>query len=269
MRTNTTELTSSQRNLTVKGLELKIAKMLFVMLLGLTLTACGGGGGGGGSSSGSGGSTVVTSTLSFPLLSGFRTLIASGYTKSGVVTGTCSGSATMTIAPASTAATFEGQSVLSSSETWSRTYTNCTPASNTSSGTIYYNSSDYTPMGGVNISSMNSIGGWSNYGVFQTPPVIPASVRVGDSGYIGTITLWTNSAKTTPDGRISVYYEITADTASSAIVYVNSTRYPEASFTSSFFIVERYRMSSTGALTPLTKYGSDSTTGQYETVTMN
>lgn len=241
--------------------------MASVLMALMLITACGGGGGNQNNTGNP--PPIVTSTLSFPLLSGFQTLFANGYTGTGAITGTCSGSGAMTVLPASTATTFEGQPALSATETFSRTYTNCAPASNTSTGTIYYGNGNYTPLGGTNIASMNSIGGWLNYGVFQTPPVIPASVRVGDSGNIGSIAIYTDSTKTTPIGVLAISYSITADTASSAIVWVYSHRFATGSSIPNFRVIERYRMTATGALTPLYKEGYNYSTGFIEAITIN
>lgn len=215
-------------------------------LAALLLAACGGGGSGGSSG-------PVTSTLSFPLLSGFQTLTANGYAKSFSISGTCSGSGNSSKAPANVATTFEGQSALSSAESITMSFTNCTPASIASTATGYYNSSNYYPLG------FNNVG--VNYGVYLTPPTIPSSVTVGGTAVIGTETLYTDSTKTVVNGREDLSYVIEADTSTTAIVNLIAKGY-DASSTLLYTEQDRYRMTSTGALTPISvdiQYANGST----------
>jgi hypothetical protein len=79
--------------------------------------------------------------------------------------------------------------------------------------------------------------------------VIPSSVTVGATGILGTQTLYTNSTKTTGEGTIAVSYVVEADTASTAIVNVIAKIYNIAG-TLTATEQDRYRITSTGALTP-------------------
>ena len=74
------------------------------------LSACGGGGGGGTSG-------PVTSSLSFPLQSGVKALIASGASKTFTISGTCSGSGSVSRSAANTPSTFETVTGFSAAET--------------------------------------------------------------------------------------------------------------------------------------------------------
>lgn len=97
---------------------------------------------------------------------------------------------------------------------------------------------------------MNSVG--VNYGVFLTPPTIPASVTVGGTGVIGTETLYTDSTKLVGNGRQDGSYVIEADTANTAIVNFIWKIYNAAGVLSSTSQV-RFRIAMTGALVPLSE----------------
>ncbi len=198
------------------------------------LTACGGGGGGAPAATG-----PAASSSAFPLKSAFSALIAAGETKSMIVSGTCTGTANATRAPAAGGATFEGVAGrLPASSALTISLTNCTPASIASTATGFYDS-NYTPLGS------NTVGG--NYGVFLTVPVIPTTVAVGDTGTLGTQNLYTNSAKTTPAGQRVSSYVVEADTTTTAIVNLISKEFN----TSNVLLAteqDRYRISASGTL---------------------
>lgn len=215
---------------------MKFQSALLGLASGFVLILAGCGGGGGGSSG------PVTSTLSFPLLSGFQTLVATGYSKSFTISGTCGGSGSLAKSPANTSTTFESQSALSATATLTASLTGCTPNSLASTATEYYDSSNYYPLG------FNSPG--VNYGVYLTPPTIPSSVTVGSTGILGTETLYTDSNKTTANGREDGSYIIEADTASTAIVNLIEKDY-DSSNALLFTEQDRFRMTSTGSLSPI------------------
>lgn len=198
-------------------------------------------------------SIPVVSTLSFPLQSAYKALVANGVTKSFVVSGSCSGVGTMISTPATTAATFEGVAALSATGIFTATLTNCTPALTASTITDYYDS-NYTPRG------FYSVG--VNYGVYLTPPTIPTSVTVGRSGAIGTATLYSDTTKIVGNGTQVMSYAVEADTTSSAVVNLISKTY-NASGTLIVTEQDRYRIATTGALTPVSsdiQYANGSTT---------
>jgi hypothetical protein len=215
---------------------LNLLRSILASSVVIALAGCGGGGS---SSSPTG---PVVSTLSFPMLSGFQTLTASGWSKTFAISGTCSGSLSMARAPANVAVTFEGQSALSATESITMTFSNCTPASSATTATLYYNSSNYYPLG------LNSVG--VNYGVYLIAPVIPATVTVGSTAVLGSETLYTDSTKAVPNGRIDESFVVEADTATTAIVNLIAKEY-NAMGALIFTEQDRYRMSSTGALTPI------------------
>lgn len=213
------------------------------LLLAVGVSACGGGSGGSPPPSG-----PVTSTLSFPLRSGLNTRTANGQTitltangapATETTNGLCSGTLNKTTGPATGGATFEGAPALSAVTVITISFTNCVPASLASTGTTYYDS-NYLPLG------FNIQGG--DYGVFLVPPTIPNSVKVGDVAIIGTETLYTNSTKTVGNGRQDLSIVVEPDTADTAIVNLISKGY-NASSQLLFTEQDRYRISSTGALT--------------------
>lgn len=220
---------------------------VFVVAL---LTACGGGGGGGAVVA----SGPAASTLSFPLQSAYSASVAAGSSKSFTISGTCTGSASITRAAAAGGATFEGVSGrLSSASTFTGNYTNCTPSSFASTSTGYYDT-NYVPLGSSTIGS--------NYGVYLTPPTVPSSVMVGATGVIGTQTLYTNSTKAVAAGRRDISYVVEADTASTAIVNLIAKSY-NASNILTFTEQDRYRIAATGPLTIISfdvQYANGSTT---------
>lgn len=185
-------------------------------------------------------SPPTPSTLSFPLESAYKTLIADGWAKGITVSGDCSGSGNRTTAPATTPATFEGVAALSAVTTITISLTNCTPTSIAETATNYTDS-NYVPLGIVHP---------GNYGVFLTPPTIPTSVTVGATGTIGTMSLYTDSTKSTPAGRIDQSYVVEADTANSAIVKLIGKRYDQSG---TLLVTEQTsaRIQTVGALVPV------------------
>lgn len=214
------------------------------LIVGILISGCGGGGGGGSAPP----AGPVASTLSFPVRAGLNALTASGRTDTlrangtpatEVADGLCSGTLSQNTGPANGAATFEGAPALAAVSVTTISFSNCTPASSTST-TTEYSDSNYLPLG------FQELGG--EYGVYLVPPVIPTSARVGDVGIVGTITLYTDSTKTTSVGNRNISFVVEPDTASTAIVNVIAQEY-DAFSTLLFTEQDRYRMTSTGALT--------------------
>lgn len=211
------------------------------------LSGCGGGGGGGAVSA-----APAASITSFPLQTGYKALIANGFSKSFTVSGGCTGSGTKTLAPATTAATFEGHVALSSTVTGTLSLTNCTPASAAQTSTTYVDT-NYVPLG------FNSVG--VNYGVYLTPPTIPATVSVGGTAAMGTENLYTDSTKTTSNGTQSLSYVVEADTSTTAIVNLIGKIF-NAAGTLTATEQDLYRIDANGTLTPIStdiQYANGST----------
>lgn len=213
----------------------KALTWLMASLFALFAAGCGGGGGGGGFSG------PVISTLSFPLQTGYKKLIANGMNKTFTVSGTCTGSGTATAAPATTAAVFEGVNGFSATNTLTMSLTGCIPASIADSSTEYFDS-NYIPLG------FDDIG--VDYGVWLTAPLIPSSVKVGDTGNIGTETLYTDSTKAVGDGRQDLGYVVESDTVNTAIINLITKIY-DASGVLIGTEQDKYRIDSVGTLTPI------------------
>lgn len=215
------------------------------------LAGCGGGGGGGAAAP----ATPVVSTLSFPLLSAYTSLNASGMSRSftatvtiptgiGSATVACSANGSATITPATTSATFEGKPALSSTTTLTVTTVAsavCSSASTTQTATNFFDS-NYVDLG-------YSVAG-GEYAVFLTPLSIPATAKVGDTAVAGTETLYTDSTKTTSSGTSVKSFVVEADTASTAIVNLIE-KSMDATGNVTDTSQNRYRITAVGLLTPL------------------
>ena len=130
--------------------------------------------------------------------------IANELSKSFSVSGTCTGTGNRIVEPTTTAATFEGVTGFSAVETIMMSLSAPCSLIVEQTFTAYYDN-NYVPHG------FNSAG--VNYGVYLTPPILPSSVSVGDTGIIGTENFYTDSTKGTSDGWQDVTYVIEPDTA--------------------------------------------------------
>lgn len=224
-------------------------RLLSSLLLTLTLTIAACGGGGGGSTA----SVPIASTNTFNIRSGYTKLSVDGFTKTLSISGTCTGTLTITDAPATTSTTFESQIAFSGNSVMSATLNGCTPASSTSTETRYFDS-NYAPLG------YSVVGG--DYGVWASPAVLPTSAKVGDVAIVGTINKFLNSSKTTSTGRQEISYVIEADTATTAIANLISKSY-NSSNTLTSTEQDRYRVAADGTLTLISmdiQYANGSTT---------
>lgn len=170
-----------------------------LLLSVLGLTACGGGGGS------SGPSGPVTSTLSFPLNAAQKSLVSSGGTKTFAVSGDCTGTGNLAVTPATTPVTVPLLNVpgFSAVSTVTATLTNCGTTSLASTSTTYYDT-NYNKLG-------YDEGVGKEYGLNDALPVIPANVKVGDTGVVGTTTKYLFNTDAF-NGTDSVSYVIEADT---------------------------------------------------------
>lgn len=200
------------------------------------LAACGGGGGGGSSG---GGSTTVASTNPFNVRSGLALLANTGFTKTFTISGSCTGTFTLTDTAASTSVTFESTPAFSANETATLSLFGCT-GSGTSNSVRYYNTS-YMPVGTSSSSS---------YGVISITTPLPTAAHVGDTAGYGNVSLYSDSTKTTFTGSQVLSYSINADTASTAILNLITKSYNASSVLTSTE-QDYYRISATGTLTPI------------------
>jgi len=203
---------------------------LLALVMSVTLTACGGGGGASG---------PVSSTNTFDIRAGYTRLSTSGFSKTLTVSGTCSGSFSLVSGPATTSTTFESATAFSGSSVATLNLSNCTPASNVTTTTRYFDT-NYAPIG------YSTVGG--DYGVWSATPLLPTAAKVGDVAVVGTILEYTNSSKSTYAGKQENSYVIEADTATTAIANLISKTYNASNVLTSTE-QDRYRVSADGSLT--------------------
>jgi hypothetical protein len=207
-------------------------------LLAILLSACGGGGGSD-SPSAAPTPTPVASTKSFALATGYAARVTSGSNDNFTLSGTCSGSATIATAAAA-AGTFEGVAGFSASQVSTISFTNCLPASNSSTGMTAYDA-NHVPIG------LSIVGG--EYAKYEAlPAALPASVKVGDTGTISSLTTYADNTKATITGRRVISYAIEADTDATAIANIVTRSYDTSAQLLSTQ-QSRFRMVETGALT--------------------
>jgi hypothetical protein len=220
---------------------MKIHHTVTGLFLTSLLVACGGGGGG---SSSPPVPPVPPISTSFPFQSAISMLIANGYTKTYTISGDCTGTATDTATPAAAAtsgAAFGspiGQQSVQQMLTIN--FTNCTPPSSVSMATSYYDS-NYTPQG----SEASAVSRR-----YLTPPAIPASVVFGSSGSIGTLTNYDRSSNKIGTTEVSFIVVPVLEMATTAILNLTYVNYDNAGTVISTE-QDRYRMGTTGALTPI------------------
>jgi hypothetical protein len=191
----------------------RLSSFAVVTLCGTLLVACGGGGG-------DGGNTTPAATT-FPLQQAFASRIAAGSTDNFTVSGSCTGTATISggATPATTV-TFEGQAAFPSAQSAELNLTDCTPARIVDTGTSYYDSKFML----LGTSSTNE------YTKFQALPIpFPTSVTA-DSREVLYLTLSTydSSTNTTPNGERKESYQVVPDTADTATVRLISKVYDAA-----------------------------------------
>ena len=202
------------------------------------LAACGGGGG------------DVTPTvapsiavpIAFALAAGYKARIASGASDTFNLSGSCSGTASISTA-AAVPATFEGVTGYSSAQLSSVTFTNCAPATSSATGATYYNAG-YATIG------LSIVGG--EYASFAAPPSdLPATVKVGDNADVATLTTYTSSTKTVARGRRVLSYVIEGDTNTTVIANLITRSYDLGNVLLSTE-QSRYHVAENGAMTRAT-----------------
>jgi hypothetical protein len=199
-------------------------------LLTVTIAACGGGGS----------ATPQTYPLRAALDNltrdgGHFNLVAVG-TGAAAIDGDCTGWLHEADGAAVGPVIFEGNATAKSSTVTAIMHLdNCTPTDVTTSETDYFDA-NYLPLGAV-------VSGINYYGIYSaTPPIlIPATVKVGDSGVIGTLNFQASSTDSTPKGHADRTYVIEPDAATTAIANSLSKVYDAAGVLTSTSQV-RYRI---------------------------
>jgi predicted small lipoprotein YifL len=218
---------------------MKSIKSLVAISTVLTLAACGGGGG----------STSPSNTSNtYPLRSGYQSLIGQSEVNNYSISGTCTGSATETRG-AAVAASFEGVAGVSTTTTLTGSYSNCTPASFASTGISYYDT-NYKPLGAVTPGA--------DYAVYAVSD-LPISVKVGDTAQFGTADVYSSNTKQVKTGTRTLSYAVETDSGSTAIINLIAKGY-NTSNQLLYTQQSRYRINTSGQLTAVSKDIQYSTT---------
>jgi hypothetical protein len=208
-------------------------------LMAATVSGCGGGG--------------SSPLQTYPLRSALDALTRAGSSFTLTATGTgaaatkatdgdCSGTLVETDGAAIASTAFDGKPGWSTAVAATLTFSNCNLATVTATETDFYDS-DLLPVGAI-------VDGVNYYGVYLTPPVIPATVQMGSTGDIGELTFYTDSTKTTKVGSAKRSFAIETDSLKSVIANSISKAYDAqdpAKLTSVSQV--RYRIDTAGKLT--------------------
>lgn len=180
----------------------------------------------------------VGATLKFALLQAYKARLTAGSTERFTVTGSCSGTATLSeTTPAQ--ANFEGSTVQATTQTALLSLTNCDPASSAVTGTSYYDA-NYLLLGAATP-------GKEYAKVTGTAVALPAQVQVGDAGTLATLNLYTDNTKAVATGRRVLGFVVEPESASTAVVNFTATTYNTSEQLLSTQQA-RYRMDASGAL---------------------
>lgn len=216
-----------------------------LLLTGL-LAGCGGGGGGGNAW------TPTASTEVFQLKTAWDNIIRETGTRSFTVSGTYAGlalSGSGSVTQGGLVGTvFEGVAAQQKLTTVSATITGGgQTVTDTQSVSDFYDS-NYLPLG-----TQTS----DEYTVVNGSATIPQTARVGDSGTAYTEKRYTSASKTNVLGTNTYTYALLADTATTAIVRVIGVEQDSLGATT-YTSTLRYRITPTGAVTPLSETATDS-----------
>ena len=203
----------------------------------------------------------MTTTQSFPLQSGYNNRVANGHTEKYTISGSCRGSASYVRSPP-TAATFKGAPALAVVATDTVTYSECTgtsgtsPGTRTTTGTAYYDTG-YAYLG------VNSPGNY--YGLMETPTIVPASIKVGDSGVLGIENIYLDESHQFQIGKNETRYVVEPDTANTVIIneIVESYKVNSTGYTWTMTRQERFRVASNGSLTPVSLDAQSQTSAEH------
>lgn len=226
------------------------------------LSACGGG-------SVAPAAPAVPVVTSYPLLSGYNKRIANGFLTSYLVSGDCRGFATKKQLPPTSIVTFEGNPSAQPAKGFTLiSYFDCTPVTSQSEYVNYYDS-NYQLLGHA-LSSYDASTTLATPVEYGTLPAatnpLPSSAKVGDTAYLGTETIYTDSSRTTTVGYDFLSYVIESDAPSttSAIINLITERYDTPGKNKLLFKQQaRSRMVEDGTLTDLSidvQYSTTSTT---------
>ena len=197
------------------------------------LAACGGGGTS---------AATTSATASFALSAGYSARINKGATDNFILSGDCSGTASIATA-AAVPSTFEGVTGYSAGQVSTVNFTKCTSSTPSTTGTTYFNA-NYVPIG----LSING-GEYSSNTGQPAPSTLPTTVIVGNSGPIDTMTTYADSTKMIVTGKRVLSFAIEPDTSTTtAIANIITKSYDQAN---NLLATQqsRYHMAADGTLT--------------------
>ena len=182
-----------------------------------------------------------SATASFPVQSAVKNYNQSSPIIRFNVTGSCLGYFYATQgAPVSN--TFNGVTGFSLYRTVNQYLYNCTPASVVATDYSYYDL-NYIPLGFLIASDTATPA--APFGIYLIPATIPVSVRVGDIGSIGTLTLYTDATKSTLAGTRVETYSVAAETTTTCLFSLTIKNY-DTNNNLTFTETDTYRISTSG-----------------------
>lgn len=213
---------------------------LSLLSLLLTLVACGGGGG---SSNISESPLPVASTSSFGFQSAWQKFVSNPYSKKLVVSGSCTGTLDYSHSSVSSPIAFYNSDLsfphppiqvnpgfyVYNQLTTTSTLPGCVTSSSITTTTAYYDATTLAPFGYRGGTAYNGATSYKgNFREFASRVILPATVKVGDSGVVGTENFYSVSnfkkAGILPE-KTEVSYVVEPDTAKTAIVNIISKSY--------------------------------------------
>ncbi len=216
----------------------KIQAVCLVVMLS-ALAGCGGGG----SESSAPQVPLVASTSTFKFQTAWEKYVSTQYSKSMNVSGSCSGTLNYRRAAASEPKEFYYSDLSfphppgnvnpgyyrTSSEEVISNLPGCVTSTSKTTTTLYYDAATFAPWGFFGGTAYNGETSYKGYfREFGPGVMLPATIKVGDFGSVGTVFTYnmSNFKKAgSPIGKTDVTYSIEADTASTAVVNIVSKVY--------------------------------------------
>lgn len=219
--------------------------LLFIAFATALLGGCGGGGDSTGSISSNltPPSSVVASKNTFDFQTGWRAFLQAPYTKSLSVSGSCTGTMTYRHSATSQPSEFNysdlsfphptGTSnpgyVVNHTQQTEAVLKGCIITSSSSINTAYFDGLTYSPFGYIGGTAYNGATSYkSTFREFSNRVVLPNTIKVGDTGSVGTSNIYglSNFKKDgISQGKVDVTYVIEPDTAMTAIINIISKGY--------------------------------------------
>ncbi len=224
---------------------LRLSRLFLILFSCGFVIGCGGGGGGP--------ATPVASTDTFPLAIIFANSLQSSsspFSISGSVNGvSVSGSGTVTRGSLRSG-TFEGVTAQQRTVTATGSFSVNGISYSLNNSSVDWFDPNYLPLGET---------GGADYVVVTGVPVIPANVRVNDTGTLYTANRYSSSAKTLLRGTETVTYVVEADTASTALLTLITTEKDNFNSTISTYS-SQVRITPTGGFARIKETGVEGNT---------